>query len=64
MKYILTRKSSVQSDDYSILFMGDSHVGSTKNLDNFFNIAKTTKASAVVMAGDLTTGEEKNYRCT
>ena len=51
----------VQSDDYSILFMGDSHVGSTKNLDNFFNIAKNTKASAVVMAGDLTTGEAKNY---
>jgi predicted phosphodiesterase len=49
------------SDDYAILFMGDSHIGSTKNLNNFFNIAKNTKASAVVMAGDLTAGEEKNY---
>jgi len=51
----------VQSDDYNILFMGDSHVGSTKNLDTLFNIAKTINASAVVMAGDLTGGDKKDY---
>jgi 3',5'-cyclic AMP phosphodiesterase CpdA len=41
--------------------MGDSHVGGTKNLDSFFKIAKTKKAAAVVMAGDLTTGQKNDY---
>ena len=48
------------SDDYTILFMGDSHIGSTKNLNSFISIARTNNASAIVMAGDLTTGEEKD----
>jgi predicted phosphodiesterase len=49
------------SDEYSVVAMGDSHVGSTKNLDSFFRIAKEEKASAVVMAGDLTTGNPEDY---
>ena len=52
----------VPEDDYIILSMGDSHVGGTKNLDSFYKIAKTKKAAAVVMAGDLTTGQEKDYK--
>jgi predicted phosphodiesterase len=55
------REIAVPSDDYFILTMADSHVGGTKNLDKFFNIAQTTKASAVVMAGDLTTGNTEDY---
>jgi predicted phosphodiesterase len=55
------REISVQDDDYMILSMGDSHVGGTNNLDNFFNIALTKKAVAVVMAGDLTTGQKSDY---
>ena len=51
----------VPSDDYLIFSMSDSHVGGTNNLDIFFSNAKTTKASAVVMVGDLTTGHEKDY---
>lgn len=51
----------ISSDDYFILSMADSHVGGTINLDAFFDIAKTTKASAVVMVGDLTSGQTKDY---
>jgi predicted phosphodiesterase len=52
----------VPADDYMILSMGDSHVGGTNNLDSFFTIAKTKKVAAVLMAGDLTTGQEKDYK--
>ncbi len=55
------REISVLSDDYLILSAGDSHVGGTKNLDSFFNIAKSNNVAAVVMAGDLTTGHENDY---
>jgi len=55
------REILVPSDDYSILCMGDSHVGSTKNLDAFFGISKSINASAVVMAGDLTSGNINDY---
>jgi predicted phosphodiesterase len=51
----------VSSDDYSILSVGDSHTGGTKNLDTFLHIAKEKKASAIVMAGDLTTGSSSDY---
>lgn len=55
------REIIVPGDDYLLLSMGDSHVGGTNNLDSFFNIAKTKKVAAVMMAGDLTTGQEKEY---
>jgi len=51
----------VPNDDYTLLSMGDSHVGSTINLDRFFNIARTTNVSAVVMVGDLTNGHAGDY---
>ena len=55
------REIVVLSDDYSVLSGADSHVGSVVNLESFFNIAKTTHASAVVMVGDLTTGRKEDY---
>jgi len=55
------RKIVVQSDDYSILSMADSHAGGTDNLDRFFKNAETTNTSAVVMDGDLTTGKAEDY---
>jgi len=51
----------VQFDDYSLLAMGDSHVGSTNNLKSFFNTAISSGASAVMMAGDLTTGNKEDF---
>lgn len=51
----------VDSDDYLILAMADSHVGGTTNLDKFINIARTEQPSAVVMDGDLTGGLTNEY---
>lgn len=48
-------------DDYSIYVMGDSHVGTTKNLDAFLDEAMKANASAVVMVGDLTTGHAEDF---
>jgi predicted phosphodiesterase len=55
------REIVVPSGDYSIMSMADSHVGSTNNMDSFFNIAKSNNTSAVVMVGDLTTGKSEDY---
>ncbi len=55
------REIIVSTDNYSIFSMGDSHVGSTTNLDIFFNNARATNVSAVVMAGDITTGHAEDY---
>jgi predicted phosphodiesterase len=55
------REITVQSDDYSILFMADSHSGTTNNLDSVFRTARTTGVSAVCIAGDLTSGDYKDF---
>jgi predicted phosphodiesterase len=52
---------TVPINDYSIFVMGDSHVGTTKNLDTFLNDAMKTNASAVVMVGDLTSGHAEDF---
>jgi 3',5'-cyclic AMP phosphodiesterase CpdA len=41
--------------------MGDSHVGSTDNLDTFFKQAKDNNTTAVVLVGDITTGHQEDY---
>ena len=51
----------VPTDDYTLLSMGDSHVGGTINLERFCYLARTTNVSGVVMAGDLTNGHTGNY---
>lgn len=55
------REITVQSDNYSILFMADSHSGTTNNLDSVFRIAMATGVSGVCIAGDLTSGDNKDY---
>ena len=55
------REISVPSDDYSLLVMGDSHVGGVNNLDRFLSIALSMNSAAVIMAGDLTTGKSGDY---
>ncbi len=55
------RVVTVPTDDYMIMTMGDSHVGGTNNLDNFCKTAKKKNVSAVIMAGDLTSGHGKDY---
>ncbi len=56
-----SREITVQSDDYSILFMADSHAGTTNNLDSVFSIAIRTGVSAACIAGDLTSGDNNDY---
>jgi predicted phosphodiesterase len=51
----------VDSDDYTIMVMGDSHVGGTINLDKFFKKAGEKNPAAVIMDGDLTGGLSKDY---
>ncbi len=51
----------INSDEYTIFCMSDSHVGPTKNLDRFFRIAKNSNAAAVIMAGDLCSGRKTDY---
>jgi predicted phosphodiesterase len=55
------REIHVESERYHVLSMGDSHVGGTHNLGQFLNAAQTTGAAAVVMTGDLTTGNADDY---
>jgi predicted phosphodiesterase len=56
-----TGEITVQSDEYSIMFMADSHAGTTNNLDSVFSIAIATGVSAVCIAGDLTSGDSRDY---
>lgn len=46
---------------YTIHAMGDSHVGSTENLDTFFKQGRNKNASAMVLVGDITTGHQNDY---
>jgi len=52
---------SVLSDDYSVLFMSDTHVGTSHNTDSVFRIAKATNVSAICITGDLTQGEKNDF---
>jgi len=51
----------VPDDDYSIISMGDSHVGGTMNLDIFFNEGISSGTTAAVFVGDMTTGHADDY---
>ncbi|MGM0666214.1 MAG: metallophosphoesterase family protein [Bacteroidota bacterium] len=55
------RELVVNSDEYSIFAMSDSHVGGTQNLEAFFGNAIYANAIAAVMVGDLTTGQADDY---
>jgi hypothetical protein len=55
------RELVINSDEYTIFCMADSHVGTTGNLDRFFSIAKESDAAAVIMAGDLCSGRLSDY---
>lgn len=55
--------SIVTSDnEYKILVMADSHIGSTEHYDMFIKDALKEKSLAVVMNGDITTGRSEDYK--
>jgi hypothetical protein len=51
----------VPSDNYNVFSVGDIHAGGTTNMDLMIRKAKNEKVSAIVMVGDLTTGNEADY---
>ena len=55
------KQIQVSEDDYKFFVMGDSHVGGTTNLDFFVQEAIKSKATAVVMVGDITMGYAENF---
>jgi 3',5'-cyclic AMP phosphodiesterase CpdA len=52
---------TISGSTYTINAFGDSHVGGTENLDAFFRISQDEDVTAVVMAGDITTGHKDDY---
>jgi 3',5'-cyclic AMP phosphodiesterase CpdA len=52
---------SIPQKTYTIFVMGDSHVGGTENLDTFIKDSQDENATALVMVGDLTTGNKYDY---
>lgn len=56
-----SQQIEVSEDDYNFFVMGDSHVGGTTNLDFFVQEAIKSKATAVVMVGDITMGYAENF---
>ncbi len=52
---------TVSKDDYSICTMGDSHIGGTTNFDAFLSQAKNMKTAAVVLDGDICSGNAVDY---
>jgi len=52
---------NIPQSTYTIMAFGDSHVGGTRNLKRFLNDARDNNTSAVVMTGDLTTGNKEDY---
>lgn len=52
---------SVPEDHYDLFVMGDTHVGDTLLLNIFLKTAIFEGASAAVMAGDITSGNDEDF---
>ncbi|NLO71206.1 MAG: metallophosphoesterase [Porphyromonadaceae bacterium] len=52
---------AVARDNYSIFSIADSHIGSSKNFGKFIQEAMDMNALAVILNGDITNGNEKDY---
>lgn len=56
-----TYEITTSDTNYQIFIMGDSHIGSTKNFNLFVNDALQSNALALMMLGDITTGNSEDY---
>ncbi|MFZ5941213.1 MAG: metallophosphoesterase family protein [Bacteroidota bacterium] len=63
MEYNATHPRTVMApaNSYKIIFTGDSHVGGTVHLEKVLGIAADSSAVCLVIAGDVTTGNEEDY---
>jgi predicted phosphodiesterase len=55
------KELTINKDSYHILIAGDSHVGGTNNLNQFFEAGIENGAVMMAIAGDVTTGREEDY---
>jgi hypothetical protein len=55
------KELNIISYDYTIFSMGDSHVGNTDNMDQFFSRLKSVSPVAALLAGDMTNGKTEDY---
>ena len=55
------RQIEVDQSAYQLHVMGDSHVGGTENLVRLLYQSKQEEVVAVVMVGDITTGNKEDY---
>jgi predicted phosphodiesterase len=51
----------VNSDNYTFLVAGDSHCGSTANLDYFIEKTSAPEISFSILAGDMTSGQSYDF---
>lgn len=51
----------VNSENYSVLVAGDSHIGGTVNFDKLVSESKKTGAAAFVIVGDIVSGHKQDY---
>lgn len=56
------QKIITADNEYKIMVMADSHIGSTENYNLFIEHALQEKSLAVVMNGDITTGRSEDYK--
>jgi UDP-2,3-diacylglucosamine pyrophosphatase LpxH len=55
------KEIKTSNEEYTIFIMGDSHIGGVENYQLFTKNAIQSKALALVMVGDITTGRVKDY---
>lgn len=55
------RITAINRHEYTVLFGGDSHVGGTSNLRRFIDLTHDSLAVAMVIAGDVSTGQKDDY---
>ncbi len=51
----------LDTNNYSIMVAGDCHAGTTANLEKLLSISKAPEISALIIAGDITTGNKEDY---
>ena len=56
-----SRDFDINSDDYTFFIMSDSHLGGTMNITTMYNEATSANADAVLMIGDLCSGNQEDY---
>lgn len=60
-KWPALKSITTNTEEYVILSVADSHLGTSKKLSKFFEMAIPENAAAIVLDGDITNGHSDNY---